>query len=81
MVRKFYDMDMDRPSVAQPTKHPFEKAIEELINKMSMEDETDTPDYILAQYLLTCYNAYKNAVNARDKLFGVDMWAADKLSK
>ncbi len=61
-----------------PVTHPFEKALEELINKHSMENESDTPDFILAQYMFTCLSAYRNAVKARDKWFGVDMWTSDK---
>lgn len=36
----------------------FEKGLSELINKHSMERETDTPDFILAEYLNACYRAY-----------------------
>ena len=66
---------------AIPVTHPFEKALEGLINKYSMENESDTPDYILAQYMFTCLSAYRNAVTARDKWFQVDMWTDDKRSK
>lgn len=57
----------DKPQA--PIIHPFEKALTELINKHSMESESNTPDFILAQYILTCLSAYKNAVTARDNWF------------
>lgn len=65
---------------AAPTTHPFEQALCELINKYSMENGSDTPDFVLAQYMFTCLSAYQTAVKARDKYFGVDMWADNKLA-
>lgn len=59
----------------------FEEALRELINKYSIENMSDTPDYILANYMSACLAAYNSAVTSRDEWFGVDMWAADKLSK
>ena len=45
---------------------PFEKELEHLINKHSMENGSDTPDYILAKYLSNCLEVYNDAVTARD---------------
>lgn len=64
-----------------PVVHPFEKALEELINKHSMESESNTPDFILAEYMFTCLSAYRNAVKARDKWFSVDMWSENKRTR
>jgi len=64
-----------------PTKHPFEVELTEVINRHCMANESDTPDFILAQYMFTCLSAYQNAVKARDKWFGVDMLADDKIAK
>lgn len=64
-----------------PVTNPFEKALQGLINKHSMETESDTPDFILAQYMFSCLLAYQRAVMARDKYFSVDMWADDKIAK
>jgi hypothetical protein len=38
-----------------------------LLNEYSMENGSDTPDYILAQYLVNCLAAYNIAVQARDR--------------
>ncbi len=38
------------------------------INKHSVENRSNTPDFILAQYLMACLNAYESAVNQRDRL-------------
>lgn len=66
--------------IENPKTHPFEKELEELINKYSIENRSDTPDYILAEYMFTCLLAYQNAVKARDKWFSVDMWSENKRS-
>ena len=38
-----------------------------LINRHSMENESGTPDFILAQYLAGCLEAFTQAVKARDR--------------
>jgi len=47
----------------------FEKELRGLINKHSRENESNTPDFILAQYMETCLNAFGEAVTARDKWY------------
>lgn len=37
----------------------------EVINKNSLENESDTPDFILAEYLVACLTAFNNTANAR----------------
>lgn len=59
----------------------FENALQSLINQHCMENESDTPDYILAKYMNDCLLAYQTAVRARDKWFQVDMWTDDKRSE
>lgn len=48
----------------------FYEEITQVINKHSMENGSDTPDYILATYLLDCLNSFNKAVNARERFFG-----------
>jgi len=48
----------------------FEKELEMLINKHSKENESDTPDFILVQYLKGCLANYVKTVKARDKWYG-----------
>lgn len=47
-------------------KEKFKKELEELINKYSMENHSNTADYILADYLMDCLETYHKAVIARD---------------
>jgi len=44
----------------------FEMELRQLINKHSKENESDTPDYILAGYLLNCLDAFTRATQRRD---------------
>jgi len=46
------------------------KNIEIAINSASAENGSDTPDFILAEYLADCLAAYDKAVVARDKRHG-----------
>jgi hypothetical protein len=44
---------------------PFEKELEGLINKYSLENASNTPDFILAEYLKDCLSAFNTAVKKR----------------
>ena len=61
----------------------FEKKLEMLINEYSKENESDTPSFILAQYLKGCLANYVESVKVRDKWYGFkDKWYGFKsLSK
>ena len=45
----------------------FKEELEKLLNKYSMENMSNTPDYILANYMYNCMHSYNAAVSARDK--------------
>lgn len=47
----------------------FEKELEQLINCHSIENESDTPDFILAQYIRKCLDAWNESTRARDKWY------------
>jgi len=46
------------------------KNIESAINSASAENGSDTPDFILAEYLTDCLSIYEKAVGAREKWYG-----------
>lgn len=48
----------------------IEKEIRSIINKYSQENNSNTPDFILAQYIMESLKAFENAVNAREKWHG-----------
>jgi len=51
-------------------RHTFLGELEQLINKYSQENQSNTPDFILAGYLEDCLKAYNMAVQAREKWYG-----------
>jgi hypothetical protein len=54
-------------------KSEFRDALEDLINIHSMENASDTPDFILANYLMTCLVAYDETTKARDQWYSVHL--------
>jgi hypothetical protein len=54
----------------EPTRNTnFRKELENLINCHSMEKGSNTPDFILAEYLQNCMVAYNGATNRRDEWY------------
>ena len=50
----------------EAVKSEFRKDLEISINACSMENGSDTPDFILAEYLEDCLRAYDKTVRARE---------------
>jgi len=48
----------------------FRKELESLINKNSKENGSDTPDFILAEYLTDCLAAFDKATRKRIVWYG-----------
>jgi len=48
----------------------FRRKLQNLINSESKENGSNTPDFMLAQYLVDCLNAFDAAVAAREKWYG-----------
>ena len=48
----------------------IEKEITEIFNKHGLDTITDTPDYILADYVMTSLYAYLKAKGNTEKWFG-----------
>ena len=47
------------------TEIQFRKELATLINRHSLENGSDTPDFILAEYLSGCLKAFDNAFERR----------------
>ncbi len=59
-------------NITQEEKMPwktFEKELADLINRHSMENGSNTPDYILARYLLQCLMAYESLNRSKEEWF------------
>ena len=51
-------------------KTEFQTELEQLINRHSMENGSNTPDFILAQYLRCCLENFNHTIVAREKWYG-----------
>ena len=58
------------PPVGICSAGTFSKRLEQLINEFSMENCSDTPDFILAEYIEDCLNAYNTATSHREAWYG-----------
>ena len=47
----------------------FQKALETLINRHSMENASNTPDFLLAEFLVNCLRAFNLASEQKEKWF------------
>lgn len=52
----------------------FRRDIEKAINRHSRENNSNTPDYILAHFLMVCLAAFDIAVKDRDEWYGFNPW-------
>lgn len=48
----------------------FQRDLAALLNRYSMENESNTPDFILARYLRDCLAAFNATVNLRASWYG-----------
>lgn len=51
----------------------LEDEIKALLNCHSAENVSNTPDWLLAQYLLSCLAAFNTAVQQRENWYGRDL--------
>lgn len=50
----------------------FQAELENIINRYSQENDSNTPDFILAQYLNNCLQAFNTATQQRETWYGRD---------
>lgn len=55
----------------------FRKELQTLINKNSLENGSDTPDFILADYLKMCLETFDKTVQAREQWYGRNLKRTD----
>lgn len=65
-----YPRQSFRETVAVQGGHTFEDEIRQVINKWNEENPSNTPDFILARYLLNCLDTFNIAVRAREEWYG-----------
>ncbi len=54
-------------------KTELEKKLEGLINEESRENDSNTPDFILAEFMMKCLDAFELASNRREVWYGVEL--------
>lgn len=47
------------------------KEIASVLNRHSQENRSNTPDFMLAEYLLGCLTVYENTISKREKWYGI----------
>lgn len=47
----------------------FEQELRDIINSNSLENESNTADFILAEYMVDCLDAFTCATKKRDKWY------------
>lgn len=65
----------DEPTGTAPTdmaaqRPDLEGALRSVLNSYSAENASDTPDFILAEYVKGCLDAFNQAVRVREKWYG-----------
>ena len=53
--------------------HEFKQELAQLLNRHSMENGSNTPDFILADFLFACLLAWNKASRAREKWYGKEL--------
>lgn len=59
---------LSEPTVEPPPK-TFREELQQLINRYSQENGSNTPDFIIADYLIDCLRALDTGLQARDKWY------------
>jgi hypothetical protein len=54
------------------TETALRREIQTAINRNSAENGSNTPDFLLAEFLTDCLTAFDRGVNARDRWYGRD---------
>ena len=60
------------------SKANFKTKLTMLINEYSLEDDSDTPDFILARFIEGCLKAFNKAVQQRETWYVRDPWSITK---
>ncbi len=54
-------------------KTELEIRLKELLNSESRESDSNTPDFILAEFMMNCLDAFELANNKREVWYGVEL--------
>lgn len=71
LQEEMYKDATDPPIDTRP--QTFELELQKLINKHGRESGSDTPDFVLANYLIGCLEVFNQSVKDRDKYFETEI--------
>ena len=54
-------------------KTNLEKRLTALLNSESRENDSNTPDFLLAEFMMSCLEAFEVANNRREVWYGVEL--------
>jgi hypothetical protein len=60
----------------EPLAPTFQTELQALLHKYNKENISNTPDYLLADYIQQCLNALNNTINRRDGMMGMNISAS-----
>lgn len=61
---------MEAPSSEERKIEVFQREVATLINRLSLENLSDTPDFILAEHLTDCLYQHSRIINKRENWYG-----------
>lgn len=67
-----YDSDQEAVKEVEESSG-FEEDLRALLNRYSMENASDTPDFILARFVMMTLQAHTEATERRDEWYGVTL--------
>ena len=69
--RPGYENELTAPDPVndEPIQQGLGSAIENVLNRYCAENESNTPDYILSEFLMGCLQSFNNSVVIRDKWY------------
>lgn len=59
-----------QPETIDEKYEELKREVAAVLNKYSQENRSNTPDYMLANFMLGCLNVYENTISAREVWFG-----------
>jgi hypothetical protein len=72
MEDKHFSVILIQAQAVESIAEVFEKELEHIINKYSKENGSNTPDFIIAKYIVGCLDAMNNCIRERDTWYNRD---------
>ena len=72
---------MERLETNKTNSDILETKLKGLINEESRENDSNTPDFLLAEFMMKCLDAFELTSNRREVWFGVELEPGCSVSK